>query len=129
MAGIQARYGISALDLGHKEYAQDDELMVRGDDGRMYYKRTDGVIVAYADKDLSEDEVISNTMGVLMGIDGLVLPEKNISSTVRLIQLVSWTLCQVLTSLLNVDSQCLLTFLDSSLEFAAIRKYLLLLQS
>ena len=60
MAGIQARYGISALDLGHKEYAQDDELMVRGDDGRMYYKRTDGVIVAYADKDLSEDEVISN---------------------------------------------------------------------
>jgi hypothetical protein len=76
MAGIQARYGISALDLGHKEYAQDDELMVRGDDGRMYYKRTDGVIVAYADKDLSEDEVISNTMGVLMGIDGLVLPEK-----------------------------------------------------
>lgn len=75
MAGIQARYGISALDLGHKEYAQDDELMVRGDDGRMYYKRTDGVIVAYADKDLSEAEVISNTMGVLMGIDGLVLPE------------------------------------------------------
>lgn len=76
MAGIQARYGISALDLGHKEYAQDDELMVRGDDGRMYYKRTDGVIVAYADKDLSESEVISNTMGVLMGIDGLVLPQK-----------------------------------------------------
>ena len=74
MAGVQARYGISALDLGYKEYAQNDELMVRGDDGRMYYKRTDGTIVSFSDRDLTEAQVISQTMGVLMGIDDLTLP-------------------------------------------------------
>lgn len=74
MAGVQARYGISALDLGYKEYAQNDELMVRGDDGRMYYKRTDGTIVSFSDKDLTESQVINQTMGVLMGIDDLTLP-------------------------------------------------------
>lgn len=74
MAGTQVRYGISALDLGYKEYAQNDELMVRGEDGRMYYKRTDGTVVSYSDKDLTEAQVITSTMGVLMGIDGLTLP-------------------------------------------------------
>lgn len=74
MAGVQARYGISALDLEYKEYAQNDELMVRGDDGRMYYKRTDGTIVSFSDRDLTEAQVISQTMGVLMGIDDLTLP-------------------------------------------------------
>ena len=75
MAGVQARYGISALELGYKEYAQNDELMVRGDDGRMYYKRTDGTIVSFSDRDLTEAQVISQTMGVLMGIDDLTLPD------------------------------------------------------
>lgn len=75
MAGAQARYGISALDLGYKDYAQNDELMVHGDDGRIYYKRTDGTIVSYSDKDLTESQVVDKTMGVLLGIDGLTLPE------------------------------------------------------
>ena len=41
-----ARYGISALDLSHKDDAINDELMVQGTTGKMFYKReNDGQIV------------------------------------------------------------------------------------
>ena len=35
------RLGISALDLTHYSYAENDELMTRGTDGKMFYKRPD----------------------------------------------------------------------------------------
>ena len=41
----ELRYGISALDIKHKEYADNDELLVNGKNGTMLYKRPDGQIV------------------------------------------------------------------------------------
>lgn len=38
------RYGVSALDISHKEYAENDELLVDGKTGQMLYKRDDGHI-------------------------------------------------------------------------------------
>lgn len=39
------RYGVSALDLGLKQFAEADEIMVCHGDGRIFYKRPDGQIV------------------------------------------------------------------------------------
>lgn len=41
----ELRYGISALDIKYKEYADNDELLVNGKNGAMLYKRPDGQIV------------------------------------------------------------------------------------
>ena len=41
----ELRYGISALDLKHRDYAVNDELMVDGRNGGMLYKRLDGQVV------------------------------------------------------------------------------------
>lgn len=41
----ELRYGISALDIKYKEYADNDELLVNGKNGTMLYKRPDGQIV------------------------------------------------------------------------------------
>lgn len=66
----EARFGISALDLSHSDVAENDELMVEGLSGRMYYKRPDGTIVTYNDGDFSPTELLTE-------ID-LVTRDKNI---------------------------------------------------
>ena len=53
------RLGISALDLTHYSYAENDELMTRGTDGKMFYKRPDGNIVAYDSTEYNKDEIVS----------------------------------------------------------------------
>ena len=53
------RLGISALDLTHYNYAENDELMTRGTDGKMFYKRPDGNIVAYDSTEYNKDEIVS----------------------------------------------------------------------
>lgn len=53
------RLGISALDLTHFSYAENDELMTRGTDGKMFYKRPDGNIVAYDSTEYNKDEIVS----------------------------------------------------------------------
>ena len=61
------RLGISALDLTHYSYAENDELMTRGTDGKMFYKRPDGNIVAYDSTEYNKDEIVSaikNATGV-----------------------------------------------------------------
>lgn len=44
------RYGISALDLSYKQYAEADELMVEGKTGQMLYKRDDGFVTTASHK-------------------------------------------------------------------------------
>lgn len=52
-----ARFGVSALDISHREYAEKDELMLRERDGQMIYKRSDGQVVAF-NSDYTRKDVI-----------------------------------------------------------------------
>lgn len=65
----ELRYGISALDTSNKEYAQEDELLVRGSDGKMYYKRTDGQIVSHSEQRYDMDTLGKDVCISLMKID------------------------------------------------------------
>lgn len=59
------RYGISALDLEHRDYATNDELLVHGQDGKIYYKRPDGQIVSYDNNDYTKETLINATKTAL----------------------------------------------------------------
>lgn len=62
----EMRYGISALDIAHKQFAENDELLVHGNDGKMYYKRAnDGQLVTYDSKELTKQELISELRAAL----------------------------------------------------------------
>lgn len=50
----QLRFGISALDLSHRNISEPDELMVRSVDGKIFYKRLDGQIVSDDNKDFDK---------------------------------------------------------------------------
>lgn len=52
------RYGISALDLSHKNFAENDELMIDSKSGKIYYKRPDGYIISADDNDYSPHELL-----------------------------------------------------------------------
>lgn len=55
----ELRFGISALDIKHCKYAENDELLVRGSDGHMLYKRADdGQIVTYESNEYKDNELI-----------------------------------------------------------------------
>ena len=57
MANInEMRYGISALGLSHKEYAENDELLVEQSSGKMFYKReSDNQIVSFDNEKYSQE--------------------------------------------------------------------------
>lgn len=57
----EIRYGVSVLDMQYKNYAQDDEVMIKGQTGQMFYKRSDGQIVTYG-SDYNKDSLYSALM-------------------------------------------------------------------
>ena len=62
----ELRYGISALDLKHKDYAVNDELMVSGQNGEMFYKREDGQIVTSPSQKYNKHDLINSINEVFM---------------------------------------------------------------
>lgn len=62
----ELRYGISALDLKHKDYAVNDELMVSGQNGEMFYKREDGQIVTSPGQKYNKNDLINSINEVFM---------------------------------------------------------------
>lgn len=61
------RYGISALDLKYKSFAVNDELLVRGHDGKIHYKREDGQVVSYDSIDYNKKTLIDDICEASMG--------------------------------------------------------------
>ena len=59
MATEVVRYGVSLLDMKYKSDAQNDEVLIRGQDGRLYYKRDDGQIVSH-DFDYTKNSLYDN---------------------------------------------------------------------
>jgi hypothetical protein len=74
------RYGISALDLTHKDIAVKDEMLIHNTDGKIHYKReTDGQIVSYDALEYSNQELISAMNGALTEMNvGLNPPESDL---------------------------------------------------
>lgn len=64
----EMRYGISALSTEHHKVAEPDELMVRTQDGQMFYKREDGQIVT-AVKDYDRKSLVSDLISTGINID------------------------------------------------------------
>lgn len=62
----ELRYGISALDLKHREFAVNDELMVNGKNGEMFYKREDGQIVTAPNQLYDKKDLINSINDVFM---------------------------------------------------------------
>lgn len=69
------RYGISALDIKYKAFAENDELLNEGTTGQMYYKRSsDGQIVTYDSEDYEKQELIN-------AIDSIFLTNPSVNTT------------------------------------------------
>lgn len=76
-SGEKLRYGISALDMAYKEDAEKDELLVRGHNGKMFYKReSDGQIVGYDTLEYDKESLIS-------AINGAITKSKAVLETVE----------------------------------------------
>lgn len=71
------RYGISALDLKYKEYSDNDELMVNGPNGKMYYKREDGQIVSYDNLEYNKQSLVLALNGAIASSDIKIHPSEN----------------------------------------------------
>ena len=61
MADNTLGFGISALGLENRQYAANDELLVDRHDGKMYYKRSDGIILSEI-KDYTRDDLASSLL-------------------------------------------------------------------
>ena len=59
MAIEDVRYGVSMLDMKNKAYAQNDEVLIRGDNAQMFYKREDGQIISQ-DQDYTKQTLFDN---------------------------------------------------------------------
>ena len=71
----ELRYGISALDLKHKDYAVNDELMVSGQNGEMFYKREDGQIVTSPNQTYNKHDLINSINDVFMTHNEVVVSD------------------------------------------------------
>ena len=61
MAAKDIAYGISALSTKLHSHAENDELLVRESDGKMFYKRDPhGQIVGFSDDDYTDKELVRN---------------------------------------------------------------------
>lgn len=53
------RYGVSALSMKYLSYAVNDEILIDEVNGKIYYKRPDGVIVSFDALDFDKNSIVS----------------------------------------------------------------------
>jgi hypothetical protein len=75
------RYGISALDMKYLQYAENDELMVVGETGRIVYKRSDGQIVTYEDT-IYNDRILAISIADALNKANAFSPTDESASTI-----------------------------------------------
>ena len=80
MATDVVRYGVSLLDMKYLSDAQNDEVLIRGQDGRIFYKRDDGRVVTH-NSDYNKN-TLYDTMNVIHGIQKLTSTDFLVYNTI-----------------------------------------------